>query len=271
MAVTVYANNPSAQRTASSDSSSGSETGWAMTGSTFPAASATAVPPTQFHIADPAAPSEVILVTTCDGTATPSMTVTRGAEGTTPVTHSAGATFYQIVSAGDLTAMKQAVGAITTPVNVANVTTETVVCTYQPVTGEIQPGTTFELVATGTIQTTSTPSLAWNIRWGGTGGASILSMATGTNCPALVANLSSAGCSFDVNGTVTFIDTTHCIANINFWWQYSTTTYEGVASNGTSVVVSGSGPLVLTAKWNSSSTNHSGGITVPAPLVYRAA
>ena len=59
----------------------------------------------QFHVADPASPSEVIAVTNVSGT---TWTVTRGAESTTPVTHTAGFTVYQVVSAGALTNFQSA-------------------------------------------------------------------------------------------------------------------------------------------------------------------
>lgn len=76
---------------------------WTVTSSaSFPAASSTANPPSQFHVADPAAPSEVIAVTNVAST---TWTVTRGAESTIPVTHSAGFTVVQVVTAGDYTAM----------------------------------------------------------------------------------------------------------------------------------------------------------------------
>lgn len=76
---------------------------WTVTSSaSFPAASNSASPPTQFHVADPAAPSEVIAVTNVAST---TWTVTRGAESTTPVTHTAGFTVVQVVTAGDYTAM----------------------------------------------------------------------------------------------------------------------------------------------------------------------
>lgn len=267
MPITTYANNPNTTTTGSSGTTT-SDTTWTVTSSsTFPAASNIAVPPTQFHVADPAQPGEIITVTNVSGT---TWTVTRGAESTTAVAHATGATFYQIVSAGDLTAMKQAVGAITTPVNVQGTNSETVVCTYQPVTGEIMAGTTFELVATGSIKLTSAPTITWNIRWGGLTGTSILTLVTGTNCTALTSSMSVAR-PFDVNGTVTFIDTTHAIANINFWFAINGTTSigQGVNSNASSVAVTGSGPLVLTAQWSTTSTQNS--LAIPAPLVYRAA
>jgi hypothetical protein len=70
----------------------------------FAEANASATPPTWFHGADPAAPSEVFLVTANPGgTGTgQSWTVTRGAEGTTPVTHATGFSITQVTSAGFL-------------------------------------------------------------------------------------------------------------------------------------------------------------------------
>ena len=59
----------------------------------------------QFHIADPASSTkaaEIIAVTAVSGT---TWTVTRGAESTTPVAHSAGFTVQQVITAGALTAL----------------------------------------------------------------------------------------------------------------------------------------------------------------------
>ena len=53
----------------------------------------------QFHVADPAAPSEMIAVTNVSGT---TWTVTRGAESTTPVAHAPGFTVYQVTTTGFL-------------------------------------------------------------------------------------------------------------------------------------------------------------------------
>ena len=53
----------------------------------------------QFHVADPALPTEIIAVTNVSGT---TWTVTRGAESTTPVAHSAGFTVSQVVTTGFL-------------------------------------------------------------------------------------------------------------------------------------------------------------------------
>jgi hypothetical protein len=48
----------------------------------------------QFHVSDPALPSEVIAVTNVSGT---TWTVTRGADGTAPVAHTAGFAAQQVV------------------------------------------------------------------------------------------------------------------------------------------------------------------------------
>jgi hypothetical protein len=57
---------------------------------------------TQFHIGDPAAPSETILVTNISGT---SASVTRGADGTTPVAHTLPFTVKQVIPAGWLSSV----------------------------------------------------------------------------------------------------------------------------------------------------------------------
>ena len=80
----------------------GTSQGWTVTTTSvnaFPGASNSLAPPTMFHVADPALPSETIAVTNVSGTA---WTVTRGVDGTTPVAHTAGFTVYQVVSAGAL-------------------------------------------------------------------------------------------------------------------------------------------------------------------------
>lgn len=56
----------------------------------------------QFHVEDPALPGELIAVTNVSGT---TWTVTRGAEGSTPVAHAAGFTVEQVASAGWLQLM----------------------------------------------------------------------------------------------------------------------------------------------------------------------
>ena len=82
--------------------SSGSTETWTVGSSaSFPAA-VTGV--SQFHVADPALPTENILVTNVSGT---TWSVTRGAEGTTPVAHAGGFTVKAVVSPGFLGLLPQ--------------------------------------------------------------------------------------------------------------------------------------------------------------------
>jgi parallel beta-helix repeat protein len=108
MAEEVYAND--AQTVVSFGGTSavagGSAETWTVASpEAFPAASSTAPRPTAFHVADPAFPSEVIAVTDTSGA---SWTVTRGAEGSTPVAHSPGFIVKQVLSAGVLANLRDA-------------------------------------------------------------------------------------------------------------------------------------------------------------------
>lgn len=97
MAVEIWANDASATVTSGGTDapSAGTSESWTLSGSTLPAVSSSASPPTQCYVCDPAAESEKILVTNVSGT---SATVTRGADGTTPVAHSAGFTIVQVLA-----------------------------------------------------------------------------------------------------------------------------------------------------------------------------
>jgi hypothetical protein len=105
MAVEIFANQPSTVVTSGGTDApaAGTVESWTVSSSAaFPAASSSASPPTQFHIVDVnvSQSSEIVLVTNVSGT---TWTVTRGVEGTTPVTHSANFTIQQVVTAGFFT------------------------------------------------------------------------------------------------------------------------------------------------------------------------
>lgn len=113
--VFLYSNNPSTT-VAVNGYNGGAATGdapaaltaetWTVSSSSqFTAVNSSGTPPTQFAIADAAAPSEIIWVTNMSGAGDNTWNVTRGEEGTTPVTHAAGATFYQAVTAAWLNAL----------------------------------------------------------------------------------------------------------------------------------------------------------------------
>src|SRR5277367_3513720 len=120
MTVEIFANQPTT--TVSSGGTTapaqGTSQSWTVASSTtFPAASSSAVPPSQFHVVDIASgkSSEVIAVTNISGT---TWTVTRGVEGTTPVAHTAGFTIQQVVTAGYLTGTSTALSHQTDWLNV---------------------------------------------------------------------------------------------------------------------------------------------------------
>lgn len=74
----------------------GTQQTWTVASSgSFPAVNSGATQPIQFHVSDPALASELITVTNISGL---TWTVLRGAEGTTPVAHTAGFTIKQVVT-----------------------------------------------------------------------------------------------------------------------------------------------------------------------------
>jgi hypothetical protein len=95
----IFANNTSTTVSSGGTTSpgSGATESWTVaSSSSFPAA-VTGV--SYFHVVDTALPTEKIRVTNVSGT---TWTVTRGDEGTATLSHTAGFTIQQVVSAGDL-------------------------------------------------------------------------------------------------------------------------------------------------------------------------
>lgn len=78
---------------------------WTVTSSAGFGTAVTGV--SQYHVADPALPSEIIAVTNVSGT---TWTVTRGAEGTTPAAHAAGFTAQQVAGYAYLASAVQVSG-----------------------------------------------------------------------------------------------------------------------------------------------------------------
>ena len=268
----VFANVPSCVATSSSGTTT-TDTAWTMgTGSTsFPVAATSTTPQTTFYVTDPADTThEIVQVTVTSGT---SWTVVRGALGTAGVSHATGATWVQVISHGTLQNFKQTPSAATSAVSVSATTTETLIALYQPTADEIIAGATWEIVTFGPILSSATPTqLTLTLRWGwvssGTPGTSLLTCVTGTNGVAIPLSM-AAGSSFDINGSVTLVDTTHVVSNLNFWANKTTTFINDVASSQASTVISGSGPLALTAKYSLTTAGNS--INNLAPLIYRAA
>jgi hypothetical protein len=110
MAVEVFANNATAVVTSGGTAapSPGTSETWTLSSSTLPAVSSSATPPTQCYLVDPSAVSEKMLVTNISGT---SATVTRGADGTTPVVHTSGFTVQQVLTRASLNGFSQSKAA----------------------------------------------------------------------------------------------------------------------------------------------------------------
>jgi hypothetical protein len=109
VALEIFANQPQTTvLSGGTDSPSpGTEETWIVaSAASFPTASSGASTPTSFHVSDTAAgfSGEIIEVINVSGT---TWTVLRGAENTTPVTHVAGFTIVQVVTAAVLAAFSQ--------------------------------------------------------------------------------------------------------------------------------------------------------------------
>ena len=107
-AIETFADFPSTTVAAGASGmfTSGQADTWTVAGTAGFAAASTGV--TQFHIADPAANTEIITVSNISSTASGTVwSVVRGADSTTPVSHAAGFTIQQVVSAGVLTSFGQ--------------------------------------------------------------------------------------------------------------------------------------------------------------------
>lgn len=99
----VFANNPSTTVSAGGTTApaGGTTETWTVASSaSFPAVEVGAQ---QFHVADPALPSEIITVQNVTGS---TWTVVRGAEASAPVVHATGFTVVQVVTAGALAGMQ---------------------------------------------------------------------------------------------------------------------------------------------------------------------
>jgi hypothetical protein len=107
MAVEVFANDATAVVTAGGTTApaAGTVETWTLSGSTFAAISSSAVPATFSYAADAlaSAESEKFLIANVSGS---TATVTRGADGTTPVAHASGFTVQQVLTRASLEALQ---------------------------------------------------------------------------------------------------------------------------------------------------------------------
>ena len=180
-ATELFENNPATTVAAGADGNPGNDTWIVASSGGFPVA----VPSvSQFHVGDPAVPSEIILVTSAGGSVGTTWSVTRGAEGTTPVAHAAGFTVAQVVTAGWL----GSVSFVNPMTTAGDMVAGTVSGVAVRVPGNTSSAKQF-LTQTGAAGTANTPV------WG--------TIAT-SDVPTLNQNTTgSAGTAASVSGTVT--------------------------------------------------------------------
>ena len=99
MAKPLFANNATAVVTAGGTTAPAAGTSQSWTAGSVVNMPAAVTGVSQFSVADPLLPTELMTVTNVSGA---TWTVTRGAEGTTPVAHASGFTVYKVTSSGDL-------------------------------------------------------------------------------------------------------------------------------------------------------------------------
>lgn len=104
-AIDIFSENGQAQVSTGGTSApaAGTVESWTLLSSSLPSVSASALPPTQCKAADPQVPSETFLISNISGS---TATVTRGADGTTPVAHTPGFTVRQVISKSTATSFR---------------------------------------------------------------------------------------------------------------------------------------------------------------------
>jgi hypothetical protein len=181
--------------------SSGATQSWTVASSAAFAAAATGA--TQFHVADPAAGTELILVTNVTGT---TWTVTRGAESTTPVAHSGGFTVQQVVTAAGLGLFVQT-GSLPLAVASGGTGQATQQAAIDALTGSQSAGKVLRSDGThatlSAIQISDVPTLNQNSTGTAAGLSATLAVASGgTNATTAAAALASLGALPTAGGTM---------------------------------------------------------------------
>lgn len=258
-----FGNQPTGTVTSGGTTNSTSDNAFTVTATdSWPAASTTPNPDTVFRITDQANTSEIMLVTAAPGGSGSgqSWTVTRGAEGTTPIAHAANWTCVQLVTEGTLNLFSQNASQAGSSLLTANdtATATTLVSWNPPPSDAPAAGIAYEIIAFGTLGTfTSTTAtdleLTWTLAWNGT---TLCSMESNVNQPALGSSIASGG--WWLEAAVICLSGTSLVGGMNFITHKSTTAaYQMVTASddGSSamagITVSGAtGPLTLAAKWN---------------------
>ncbi len=227
-----------------------SSTTWVVgTSAAFPQANYTATPPVIFHVADPAAPSELIQVNYNNANGT--WTVVRGAENTAAISHGSNFTVKQVVGAlsgyGSFYQMANlATTSYTTVTNTASATS--IASIYVPSNGTqpggVAGGVQYALKAFGTLTTASlvaSASVTVTAYWDTATGTALASLVTTTNSTELAGTIT--GAPIVIDSTVTFLNSTQAVAAIQMFWRnasaITTTPTTAIAMSASPVTVNG--------------------------------
>lgn len=260
----------------------GTSESWTMAGgyASFPAASNSAAPNSQFHVIDPALPTELIAVTNVSGT---TWTVTRGAEGTSPVAHASGFAVIQVVTAAGLDNLLQGpqsgnglalprANVNTSILSVVNNNTTALVAASMSVpANEATAGSIYEIEAWGVYGTASAnTNLTFAVSWG--------AVTLGSNAFTMPASQSIAAPSrWRFKGSVSI--QSGPVACSNFRLEYVNSNSAGTAGSfflygdnavtGKSITTSSTETFELTLQWTTQSTSN--GIYVFGGKAWKAA
>lgn len=209
----------------------------------FPQANYTGNPPTFFHVADPAAPSETIQVNYNNTNGT--WNVIRSAENSAAISHTAGFTIKQVASGvnGFASFYQNAnlgPSAITTISN--STLASNIAAIYVPSNGSypggVGTGVSYRLTAFGSFNTSSavaSGSATISVLWGTSTLASIL---PGVNATRFI-NSSGTYIPVSVRSRVFFLTATTAAAELEMLWRNSTVTGATSVAGSSSIVTGG--------------------------------
>lgn len=244
-----------------------SSTTWVVgTEAAFPQANYTATPPVIFHVADPAAPSELVQVNYNNSNGT--WTVVRGAENTAAISHTAGFTVKQVVGAlsgyGSFYQLANSGGTSFTVVQ--NTTTATPIASIYVPSNGTQPGgvaggVAYHLDAYGSLITSSAANASGTlgVYWDTATGTALASLTWHTNTTELLATGTEP---VHIEAKVNFLSSTSAVAMVQMSWTNANATLgQPTAMNCSTAPVTINGTsgaaqqLCLVWKWNTATNN----------------
>lgn len=265
--LTQFANQPLTTVTTGGTGApaSGTSEQWTVASSTpFPSASLSAIPSTGFSVADTVATSEIIAVTAVTGTV---WGVTRGSEGTIPVTHSAGFSIMQVVTADDFTGFGQlTLAGATAATGFSNSSAANTVGSYTvPTLNAPAPGVVYDINCYGFLtQAATTRVLTVALNWGSTVIVSAVSGTDGSAMPATALTRNGVW----IEGRATCINSTTLTAALNLQTYNGGTPLSIANASTTGTTVTGAtGPLALTITWSTAATTYA--FTAVSSFIHR--